>query len=459
MKTFARLIRRYVLAATLTMLLVVGLAVGALVALTYRYTDPYNAMPYTSHEVAGAIRKTADGLSFDPSRTPEEWMAGYAWAMVLDDEGNVIWEYDLPEDLPRRYTARDEATFIRWFLDDYPVYSWVEDYGLFVIAMEKGSMVRYNVYTYPGVAKDILYGIPPAVFLVVALVFACCIYFSWRSSRSLRAMAAGLDALADGQTVRLPIHGFTGELAEKLNQTSAQLQKRNEIIARRDNARTNWIAGVSHDIRTPLALILGWAEQLEHDPALAGNARQKAAGIRTQSEKIRALIEDLNLTSKLQYGAQPLRRHPETVGPLLRELVAQSCDSPLAARCEVTLEQSEEAEHTRISVDKALLGRAVENLLSNTVRHNPGPVQVSIRAVCVGENLLLTVADDGTGYPPAVLAALTCPEKAGNNAPHILGLHVVEQILAAHGGSARFAQNTPHGAKVVLRLPITTPEN
>lgn len=91
---------------------------------------------------------------------------------------------------------------------------------------------------------------------------------------------------------------------------SEQLRRRNEIIARRDDARTSWIAGVSHDVRTPLALILGWAEQLEQDTALPAAARQKACGIRTQSEKLRALIEDLNLTSKLQYGAQPLRCRP-----------------------------------------------------------------------------------------------------------------------------------------------------
>lgn len=78
----------------------------------------------------------------------------------------------------------------------------------------------------------------------------------------------------------------------------------------------------------PLALILGWAEQLEQDAALPAPARQKAGGIRTQSERLRTLIDDLNLTSKLQYGAQPLRRELLTVGPLLRQLVAQFCDSP-----------------------------------------------------------------------------------------------------------------------------------
>ena len=113
-----------------------------------------------------------------------------------------------------------------------------------------------------------------------------------------------------------------GSLTQKLNETSEQLRRRNEIIARRDTARTEWIAGVSHDIRTPLALILGWAEQLQRDATLPAAARQKAGGICTQCEKIRSLIEDLNLTSKLQYGAQPLRRRSTQAGPFLRRVVA-----------------------------------------------------------------------------------------------------------------------------------------
>ncbi len=56
------------------------------------------------------------------------------------------------------------------------------------------------------------------------------------------------------------------------------------------------------------------------------------------------------------------------------------------------------------------------------------------------------MADDGIGYPAAVLAALNAAEPT-ENAPHILGLHVVQQIAAAHGGTAVFGQNTPCGAK------------
>ena len=253
-------------------------------------------------------------------------------------------------------------------------------------------------------------------------------------------------------------------VGRKAKPTSSHLQQKNEMLARRDDARTQWIAGVSHDVRTPLALILGWSEQLEQNAALPDTARQKAAGIRTQSEKLRSLIDDLNLTSKLEYGAQPLRKERFTAGPLFRELVAQLYDSPLAEKCEISLHQSDAAEHAQILVDRALLGRLLENLISNSVRHSGGngaqsnvyniiaPVRISIQIDVVEEMLHLTLADNGKGYPETVLAALSSGE-IGENTPHILGLHVVEQIAEAHGGKATFGQNTPCGAKAVVELP------
>lgn len=259
--------------------------------------------------------------------------------------------------------------------------------------------------------------------------------------------------------MQLPTNGFTGELAEKLNQTSAQLQKRNEMLTQRDNTRTQWIAGVSHDVRTPLALILGWGEQLEQDETLPDISRQKAAGIRTQCEKLRNLIDDLNLTSKLEYGAQPLRKEVLVSGPLFRDLIAQFYDSPLAENCEISLVQSDTAEHAQLSVDRALLERLLENLLNNSIRHNSelikisGLVEISIHTEITENFFRLTVTDNGKGYPPEVLATLYSDETT-DNAPHILGLHVVEQIAAAHGGKTLFCQNVPAGAKTIVFLPL-----
>lgn len=421
MKTFVRLIRRYVLAAVGIVLLLLFSGVAVLGWLGWQESCRLPQREYSSSEIADSMVETAEGLAFGAERTPQEWMNGYEWAMVLDDVGNIRWSYGLPQELNHAYTPGDIAKFARWYLADYPVFCWTEPYGLFVIGLPKGSLWKYSIYSSPDFALSMVRVLPAAALGLLLLGLALCFWLSWRGAKRL--------------------------------ETVAQLQAKNEMLSRRDNARTQWIAGVSHDVRTPLALILGWAEQLEQDALLPDSSRQKAAGIRTQCEKLRTLIDDLNLTSKLEYGAQPLRRKDLRAGPLFRQLVAQFCESPLAERCGITLEQEEPAEQTVLSVDEALMAQLLENLLNNSVRHNPKPVNITVYTRRAGERFCLTVADDGIGYPAAVLAALNAAEPA-ENAPHILGLYVVQQIAAAHGGTAVFGQNTPHGAKAVVYLPL-----
>lgn len=453
MKTFVRLIRRYVLAAVGIVLLLVFLGLGLLVFLGWQETTHLPQRTYASSEIADAMVETPAGLALGAAHTPEEWMDGYAWAMVLDDTGHIRWSYALPDALNHAYTTGEVAGFARWYLDDYPVFCWAEDYGLFVIGLARGSLWKYSIYTSPEYILNLAKTIPLGFGLLLLLAAICCFLLSWQGAKRLETVASGLDALAEGQTVQLPTEGFAGELAEKLNQTSAQLQTRNELLARRDDARTQWIAGVSHDVRTPLALIMGWAEQLERDAETPAASRRKATGIRTQCEKLRTLIDDLNLTSKLEYGAQPLRRKSLRAGPLFRALVAQFCENAQEKKCEIALEQSEQSEQAMLCADSALLERLLENLLNNSIRHNPGRVSITVRTEVAGGCFCLTVADDGCGYPPAVLAAMNAPEPC-ENAPHILGLHVVEQIAIAHGGKAEFAQNIPQGAKAVISLPM-----
>lgn len=451
------MIGRYVLATAAVVLLVVGLLLGAVVYLGLHYGEAADSRVRIG-TLAEALTPTADGLQLDPARTPADWLQGYAWAMVLDADGSVIWQHDLPQNLNKHYTASEIASFSRWYLDDWPVFCWTADYGLFVAAVPRGSVWKYNIYNNEQLMSAMAAGLLPALALLLGVAAACCLLFSWRGARRLQAIAAGLDTVADGGTIRLPTDGFAGELADTVNRTSEQLRRRNEIIARRDTARTEWIAGVSHDIRTPLALILGWAEQLQREATLPAAARQKAGGICTQCEKIRSLIEDLNLTSKLQYGAQPLRRRSTQAGPFLRQVVAAFCENPLAARCTLDCSITPAVETAILHADAALLTRALENVLQNAVRHNAGPITLAFHADADETMLHLTIQDDGTGYPQSVLAVLN-GEPEGENAPHILGLHVVEQIINAHGGSVQFVNRDPHGAKVMMQLPLAKDEN
>ncbi|TKV35215.1 two-component sensor histidine kinase, partial [Citrobacter sp. TBCS-11] len=88
-----------------------------------------------------------------------------------------------------------------------------------------------------------------------------------------------------------------------------------------ETARANWIAGVSHDIRTPLSMVMGYAGQLESNPSLSLDEQHKVNIILRQSEKMKNLIKDLNLASKLEYNMQPINMEKINVAVLTRQVV------------------------------------------------------------------------------------------------------------------------------------------
>ena len=448
MRTISRLIRRYILAAFAIVLLVLMVNGILLVGIVIHYGS--NSLQdgfFPVGKFAESFAQTEDGYAPDPSLA---WKPHFAWAMLLSDSGEILWSENLPKELNHPYTVPEVAAFSRWYLQDYPVMVYRNDYGLLVAGKPKGSMTRFDFY----MDNDILYALlstfGPLLLLDLGLVLAICLLLGWRGARPLRALAEGIGLLAEGKEVHLKESGPTAELAEKLNQTSRHLQKQSELIARRDMTRANWIAGVSHDIRTPLALIMGNAEQLAQQFPQSSEPRKKADAICSQGKKIKALIEDLNLTFKLQYNAQPLRRTHIQMGAWLRGCVADFCDS-LEEAYSVDLLIRGPAGQATLEADEELLTRAIDNLLNNSVRHNPAGCDIQVTAEIVDGQLILEVRDNGAGYPEAVLRNLS-DTRSDPNAPHILGLHLVGQIVAAHGGQASFRNDS--GAVAVLHLPI-----
>ena len=95
----------------------------------------------------------------------------------------------------------------------------------------------------------------------------------------------GIQALSRGSYRSLDEYGELAEINAGLNQAGAYLMQK-------DNARAEWIRGVSHDIRTPLSMVLGYASELEDDDALPTEARRQAGMIRRQGERLKSLVEE-----------------------------------------------------------------------------------------------------------------------------------------------------------------------
>ena len=178
---------------------------------------------------------------------------------------------------------------------------------------------------------------------------------------------------------------------------------------------------------------------------------RQAAIIRRQSQTIRDLINDLNLTMRLDYAMQPLRRGSLHPAALVRQVAADVLNGGLEERYALAVEVPPEAEALTLEGDASLLRRALLNLVNNCVRHNPEGCSITLTAVAEGEVCTLRVEDDGGGGLPVGLAEVGLAPDGG--AAHGTGLRLVEQIARAHGGALEL-HRAARGVLAVLRLPL-----
>ena len=169
-----------------------------------------------------------------------------------------------------------------------------------------------------------------------------------------------------------------GELAE----INAGLNRAAGYMKKKDNTRAEWIRGVSHDIRTPLSMVLGYASELEDDGDLPPNARKQAGIIRRESEKMKRLIDDLNLTTKLEYALQPVHFQDVDWVETSRQAVSEVLNSGLDSRYEIVFAEMQPGRSIHLLGDDGLLRRMLDNLIRNSITHNPHGCRIS---VSVGE--------------------------------------------------------------------------
>ena len=460
MKSLFKIIRRYISSTILLVVFVVVLNILVLSYVALQYEEGLNKMEGTSS--TSASRQMED-IASQLTETPEGWQISqqgidvlnenqYIWGMLLDENGDAVWEWQLPEELPRSYSLADVASFSRWYLEDNPDRVWEYGKGLLELGQDPVRFLRF-IQVFNNVYLDALYQYIVIFFVLNSiLIFGLALWFGYRFYRSLRPLARGVDALAESRPVLLSEKGITEELARKLNQTSRILERQSEKLRQRDNARTEWISGVSHDIRTPLALITGYAEALAAEETLSPENHQRAESIRRQSLIIRQLISDLNLTSKLEYNAQPLHMEEYHPAVLLREIAADYYNEGLQECYEIDVKVSEEAEQIRLTGDTGLMKRALRNVLGNSIRHNPDGCRISACLLSDTGNVIWRFSDSGPGIPKAVVDVLQGRAEE-NSSLHIMGLRIVVQIISAHGGRVQFPRNGDGAYGVEFILP------
>jgi signal transduction histidine kinase len=240
-------------------------------------------------------------------------------------------------------------------------------------------------------------------------------------------------------------------LAASFNQMADRVQQSQQ-------AQRDFVANVSHDLKTPLTSIQGYSQALLDGTAASPAIQQRAALIISQeAQRLSHLVEEVIDLARLESGG--LYLHLEQIDA--NELGAELVDSlrPRFDAAGVTLTWTPAPTSIQIVADGARLRRALTNLLDNALEHTPRTGAVTLRAELTGARVNFTVADTGAGVPPDDLERIwerfyrVDRARTGRSGSG-LGLAIVKEIVEAHGGEVGVESTMGQGSRFWFTLPV-----
>ena len=276
--------------------------------------------------------------------------------------------------------------------------------------------------------------------------------------RSATLRAAIDDALAGAATEPTELQLFGRTLAV----TARPLASGGAVVAlfdltavrRLELVRRDFVANVSHELKTPLTVVRGFAETLREEGVPPADQRRFAESIALHAARMQRIVDDLLDLSRIESGRWTPVPEPLDLAPLVAEVfaTAQSAADARNVRLEMALEVD------RITCDATALRQVLTNLVENAVRHTADGT-VSVRAWRTPLGAHVAVRDTGIGIGPEHLPRIferfyrVDPARARADGGTGLGLAIVKHLAEAHGGRVSAASRPGQGTTIELALP------
>ncbi len=387
------------------------------------------------------------------------------WFQLLDEKGNEVLAQNKPGDIPSSYTAADlldmvgdsdagegASLFTGTFTAQDVRWSYIVGFPVNV-----DRVVMYlngDRFTSGKTIINVIFG---GMFFFI--LFAGLIYGMW-AARQMAKMTKAVHEIASRAYLPLKETGAFADVYESLNQLDTEIHISDETRAGTDRMREEWIANITHDLKTPLSPIRGYAELIADaaDGLETEDMQRYGRIILKNAAYAESLVNDLKLTYQLQNSILPLHKKNQNMVRFIREVVIDLLNTPDYEGRSIRFDS--ESGDIPSTFDPFLFKRAVDNLIANALLHNPPDTEIAV-SVCENDGIHITISDNGTGMNAQEVENLFvryCRGAAANVKTEGtgLGMAIAKQIVELHGGQIHVDSQPGIGTRVIISIP---PEN
>ena len=304
----------------------------------------------------------------------------------------------------------------------------------------------------------------PPVIRAGVVASALSVLLAWIISRSvtapIRRVAGAAEAIARGESgVQATVSGPTEvqALARSFNTMLAQVE-----AAQR--SQQDFVANVSHELKTPLTSIQGFSQALLDGTASTPETVSRAAHIiHEEAKRMRRMVDELLTLARFDAGRFVLAQEPVLLAPLLETCVEMLTPQAQSSGVTLTLSTPPDAESITVIGDRDRLAQVFTNLLDNAITHSPQEGKVTVEMQTKDAQVVVTVADTGAGIPPEDLPRIFerfyQVDKSRRRKRGVgLGLAITKEVVEAHGGQIAVESIVGMGSRFTIHLPLHEPQ-
>lgn len=418
--------------------------------------------PLLSRQVQERLRDAQNTVVADPGKYLKDPVAlekirqDYdVRLIVFDASRNMVYDSN-PNDprisFPRRnilnrtpQTARDEAGQL-WLY----TFKKLSSDRILVVTAPRPRIAVLNIFT-DQFLSPILQGGLIALFLSLVLAYAVS---RWVADPLQKVVHAAQSYPSEEMKVLSP----SGP-----HEVQDLTRAFNSMIARVEGSQKSqreFVANVSHELKTPLTSIQGFAQAILDDTADTPERRKQAAQIiYNEAGRMHRMAVDLLDLARLQAGIADLNMAPVDVNALLKSIVDKF--TPQAQKAGIDLQLDLSGELPVLLADGDRLAQVFTNLVDNALKFTPANGQASLSVTSAADEMQISITDSGTGIPKESLPRLfdrfyqvDASRAGGERHGAGLGLAIVKEIVEAHNGRISVRSELGHGTTFVIHLPL-----